>query len=283
MDPLSNSGGGNGAQTPPTTSPDEPPGGPLASTDAEGHPQYSHGGVNERGQTGKQAFLDQAGDVYGQNEDVKGSVHGPKAMTIMEGTPLPARTVDAATSDSPGQLVAEISTNVYDDMTGNHLLIPQGTRVITKYDTAVSIGQERIGTIAQRLIFPDTSSRQLGSMQVADMTGEAGLHDVLNTHFWEKFGTALTIAVIGAGVQLSQPQQSAFATPNGTAAATGAFTQQMSSFGIQQAQGALNIPNTIELRPGLQILVKLNKDLTLPAYVDHRNATPSMTFGKIIQ
>jgi type IV secretion system protein VirB10 len=214
-----------------------------------------------------------------------GSVHGPKKMTIMEGTAVSAVTVDAATSDSPGQLVMQISSNVYDDMTGQHLLIPAGTRLVTKYDTAVSIGQDRIGTIGQRLIFPDTSSRQLGAMQMADMTGEAGLHDVLNTHFWQKFGTALTVAIIGAGLQLSQTQQSAFATPSASSAATGAFTQQLGQFGMAQAQSAMNIPNTIELRSGLQVLLKFNKDLTLPEYHDARMMPASgvMTFGKAMQ
>lgn len=284
-DPLGGSGGGN-AQIPQNGSqPDDQGSANVAGADGSG--PYSTGGVNPAGQTGKQAFLRTPGDPYGQNENVPGTVHGPKPQTVMEGTALPAYTIEAATSDSPGQLVAMIARDVFDDMTGDILLIPQNTKIITTYDTAVSVGQTRMGTIAQRLIFPDTSSRQIGSMQVADQSGAAGLHDVLNTHFWEKFGTAMTIAVIGAGTQLAQPQQSAFATPGGTSAATGAFSQQMSQFGINQAQALMNIPNTIELRPGLPILVKMNKDLTLPRYVDHRlgqtSNTASLTIGKFIQ
>src|SRR4051812_2045843 len=184
---------------------DGPPANPNSA--GSGLP-YSTGGVNPDGQTGKQAFLRTPGDPYGQNEDMPGSVHGPKPMTVMEGTPLPCRLVEGATSDMPGQLIAEIGTNINDSMTGDHLLIPQGTRLITSYDIAISAGQNRLGTIGQRLIFPDTSSRQLGSVPIADQSGLAGLKDLLDTHFWEKFGSALTIALIGAGAQLSQPQQS---------------------------------------------------------------------------
>jgi type IV secretion system protein TrbI len=283
MDPLQGAGGGS-TQTPGPASGDQPPagaGGPNQSP-------YSVGGTDPAGQTGKQAFLRTAGDITGQDENLKGSVHGPKPMTIMEGTPLPCRISEGATSDMPGQLNAEIMTNVYDTMFGDHLLIPQGTRLVTTYDTAVSAGQDRLGVIGQRLIFPDTSSRQLGSMSIADQSGLAGLKDILNTHFWEKFGSALTIAFIGAGAQLAQPQQSAFAAPSGTAAATGAMTQQLSAFGTEQARAGAMIPNTIELRPGLACLVKLNKDVTLPEYHDARNTLSgagkaSMTVGKFIQ
>jgi len=249
---------------------------------------YSTGGVNPPGQTGKQAFLDTQGDVFGRDEDLVGSVHGPKPLTIMEGSVLPCILKEGAISDMPGQLNAEINENVYDDMTGDTLLIPHGSRIVTKYDVAVSAGQNRLGVISQRLIFPDTSSRQLGSMSVADQSGLAGLHDLLDTHFWEKFGAALTISLVGAGAQLAQPQTSAFAAPSGLSSATGAMTQQLSQFGMAQAQNGLSIPNTIELRPGLACLVKLNKDVRLPPWHDSRMnagdpATRSMTVGRIVQ
>jgi type IV secretion system protein TrbI len=234
---------------------------------------YSTGGTDPNAQTGKQAFLRTPGDTFGLNEDLSGSVHPPKPDTIMEGTPIPGRLVDAATSDSPGQLIAEVMTNVCDSMTGNDLLIPQGTRIITTYDTAVSAGQDRIGTIAQRLIFPDTSSRQLGSMQIADQSGMAGLKDLLNTHFWDKFWATAMISLAGAGAQLAQPQQSAFAAPSPTSVGAGAMTQGFSQLGQAYAQHGLSIPNTIELRNGLPLVVKPNKDITLPPYVDKRGFT----------
>lgn len=275
MDPLSGAGGGAG---------DNGSAGPPA---APGGDPYSVGGVNPAGQTGKQAFLRMPGDPYGQDEDLKGSVHGPKPNTIMEGTGIPLRLTEGATSDMPGQLNAEILQNVYDSMTGDVLLIPQGTKIVGTYDVAVSAGQSRIGVIWNRLVFPDTSSRQIGTMSGADQAGLGGMKDLLDTHFWEKFGSAIMVSLIGAGAQLSQPQQSAFATPSGTSSAASAMTQQLSQFGQEQARAGLSIPNTIELRPGLTGLIKVNKDMTLPAWVDRRTTVPgskaSMTIGKLMQ
>lgn len=261
--------GGLGAPQQPGQ-PDMPPGqSQMAAGSVVGG--FSTGGTDPNGQMGKQAFLRTPGDIAGAQEDLGGGTHGPKPDTIMEGTPIPARLVDAATSDSPGQLVAEVSTNVCDDMTGQHLLIPQGTRVITTYDTAVSAGQDRMGTIAQRLVFPDTSSRQLGSMQIADQSGMAGLKDQVNTHFWEKFWATATIAIAGAGAQLAQPQASSYGgyyNPSGVA--TGQVTQGFSQLGQAYAQRGLSIPNTIELRRGLQLTIKPNKDIKLNQYIDAR-------------
>lgn len=234
---------------------------------------YSTGGTDPDGQTGKQAFLNTKGDLFGITEDLPGSVHGPKPFTIMEGTPIPGRLVDAGTSDSPGQMVAEIIRNVCDDMTGDILLIPQGTRIITKYDTAVSTGQERMGTIAQRLIFPDTSSRQIGSMQIADQAGMAGLKDQVNTHFWDKFWSTAVIALVGAGAQVAQPQQSALSGYSPTSVGIGSMTQGFSTLGQSIAQKNLSIPNTIELRAGLPLIVKPNHDITLSQYNDARGYT----------
>ncbi len=280
MDPLADAGGNS------TAIPDMSGGGLPVSTD--GNPNTT-GGVNPAGQTGKQNFLKSPGDPFGLDENVPGSVHGPKPLTIMEGTALPCVTVEGATSDLPGQLNGEINVNVYDSMTGDHLLIPAHTKVITTYDIAVSTGQNRMGVIGQRLVFPDTSSRQLGSMSLADPSGLAGLADQLDTHFWEKFGVALTVSLVGAGAQLAQPQASAFTTPTSTSQATGAMTQQMSQFGQEQARANSYIANTIRLRAGLECMVKLNHDLTLPEWHDSRvqmvnDGRPiPLTIGKLVQ
>jgi type IV secretion system protein TrbI len=103
----------------------------------------------------------------------------------------------------------------------------------------------------------------------------AGLKDVLDTHFWEKFGSALAVSLIGAGAQVAQPQQSAFSATSPSSAATGAFTQNMSQFGIEQARAGQSRPNTIELRSGLELTIKPNHDITLPPYVGERGAGPA--------
>ena len=51
---------------------------------------------------------------------------------------------------------------------------PQGARLIGSYDNMVANGQTRVGVIWNRIIYPDTESIDLGSMEGADQGGYAG-------------------------------------------------------------------------------------------------------------
>ena len=93
---------------------------------------------------------------------------------VKAGSLVPAVLITQANSDLPGQLIAQVRENVFDTASGAHLLIPQGTRAIGVYDSLVAYGQERILVAWQRLIFPDGSSLNLGSMPGTDPAGAAG-------------------------------------------------------------------------------------------------------------
>lgn len=260
---------GTGPGTAGGTTPGQVPGTSGAPPLLAGAPgsNLPRAGVDASAQAEKRAFLNQGGDVLGMNEDLQATKHGPKPSTIMEGTAIPGIMVGGLTSDMPGMVVGEVSQNVCDTATGNLLLIPQGSRVIGIYDNSVSNGQERIGVIWNRIIYPDTSSVQLGSMEGADQGGYAGFHDQVDTHFWSKFGDALLISIAGAGAQLSQPQaQYGYGQQyNPTQIASASLGQQMSQLGQAYARNGMSIPNTLEVRPGYPFTLMVNKDMHLPA------------------
>ena len=87
-------------------------------------------------------------------------------------------------------------------------------------------------------------------MEGAGQGGYAGFHDRVNTHFWDKFWSALLISIAGAGSQLSQPQPAVngFYSPGQIGAA--AMAQGFSQVGQEYARAGLSIPNTLEVRPG---------------------------------
>jgi type IV secretory pathway VirB10-like protein len=237
-------------------------------------PGQQPAGVDREAQAEKRAFFDQSGDLLGKNEDLRGSVHGPKWNTVMEGTAIPGVMLGGLTSDMPGMVVAQVTQNVYDSagmLPADQPLIPQGTRLVGRYDNSVSYGQQRVGVVWNRMIFPDSSSRQLGSMQGADSEGYSGFYDIVNTHFWDKFWAATIISIAGAAAQLSQPQQSAFQGYSPASVAAASMTQGYSQLGEAYARAGLAIPNTLEIRPGYLFVFMVNKDIHLPVYVDHRN------------
>src|SRR5437588_5191017 len=68
----------------------------------------------------------------------------------------------------PGELKAFETVNVYDTATGQVLLIPQGSRLVGKYDSRVTYGQSSVQVVWSRIIFPGASSVDLNGMEGLD-------------------------------------------------------------------------------------------------------------------
>ena len=58
----------------------------------------------------------------------------------MAGSLISASLVTGINSDLPGTIIAQVPQPVYDTMTGAYLLIPQGSRLIGRYQSEVSFG-----------------------------------------------------------------------------------------------------------------------------------------------
>src|SRR5256885_3443985 len=75
----------------------------------------------------------------------------------MAGTVIAGALVTGIKSDLPGDVIATVTEPVYDTATGKFLLIPQGSRILGKYNSQVSYGQSRVQVVWNRVILPDTS------------------------------------------------------------------------------------------------------------------------------
>lgn len=241
-------------------------------------------GTDAGAQAEKRAWLGQAGDPFGLNENLPGSLHGMKTDTIMAGTAIQAVILGAINSDMPGMVKAQITHDVFDSAGMEGLpLIPAGTQVIGEYDNSISAGQTRVGIVWTRLIFPDTQSRQLGAMEGADQSGAAGMADKVRKHWLEKFGSAILISIAGAAAQLSQPQPSTQGFYSPTSIGSAAISQQMNQLAQEQARAGMAIPDTIEIRAGNIAVIMTNKDLTLPVWHDQRSTSGAVAQGPILQ
>ena len=96
---------------------------------------------------------------------------------LMAGTVIAASLVSGLNSDLPGFVIAQVTEHVYDTVSGRLLLIPQGSRLIGKYDNVVAFGQERALVVWQRIILPDGSSIVIDNLPATDTGGYAGLAD----------------------------------------------------------------------------------------------------------
>jgi type IV secretory pathway VirB10-like protein len=185
---------------------------------------------------------------------------------IRAGTVIPAVMIAGINSDLPGQILGEVRENVFDTATGRYRLIPQGSKLVGRYDSTVTYGQQRILAVWNRVIFPDGSSLELKGMPGADAGGYSGFNDQVDEHFGRIIGAAVLSSLFAAGIQLSQPQVSNGQnfTPGQTTAGT--VGQQVGEAGQAVIQRQLNIAPTLEIRPGYLFNVMVSKDIILPVY-----------------
>lgn len=183
---------------------------------------------------------------------------------VKAGTVIPGVMIGGISSDLPGQIIGQVSENVRDTVTGLHVLIPQGSRLIGAYDNQVTRGQRRVLVAWHRVIYPDGSSVDLGSMPGADQAGYAGFKDRVNNHYFRVFGDALLMSLFSAGIQLSQPDSAGLQGGyDSQQIIAGSLGQQLGQTGMQLAQKNTDIQPTLEIRPGFRFVVMVTKDMVL--------------------
>lgn len=168
------------------------------------------------------------------------------ATTVTQGTLIPAILETAIDTDVPGFVRAIVSQDVksYD---GRRTLVPRSSRLIGQYQSGLQNGQKRAYVIWTRLIRPDGVSVALAS-PATDFSGKAGLPGEVNSRFFQRFGSAMLLSVIGG--------LSAVAT-GGTSVVLGGG-QSAAAAAIQQNN---NVGPSVRVRQGEPIRVFTARDL----------------------
>jgi type IV secretion system protein VirB10 len=186
---------------------------------------------------------------------------------VKRGTIIPGALITAINSDLPGRITGQVSANVYDTVTGHHLLIPAGTRLLGRYDSQVVFGQERVLIAWTDIILPNGVSLQIGSMGGVDVEGVSGLADQVDNHYLKIYGSALVTAMIGAGIGMADARNSRQNTGYGYDASYAAQQSFLETFGRvvdRTMQKNLDIQPTIEIRAGMRFAILVDQDLVFP-------------------
>jgi len=206
----------------------------------------------------KSAFLGQsAGEIY--NPYVLQSPKSP--YQIMAGTLIPASLVTGLNSDLPGQVIGQVTENVYDTVTGEYLLIPQGARLLGRYDSIIAYGQSRALVAWTRIIFPNGNSIQLDNLPAVDGQGFAGLKDKVDRHTWQFMKGAVLSSLLSVGSELSSDDEGRLAR-----ALQNAGQDTANIAGQRIIERSLNIQPTLSVRPGWRFSIIVSKDLILKPY-----------------
>lgn len=145
------------------------------------------------GGNGNDDFASRLGGVGGTAATATAMVD-PKT-TVTQGTLIPAILETAINTDVPGYVRAIVSSDVR-SFDGSRVLVPRSSRLIGQYKSGVQAGQKRAYIIWTRLIRPDGVSVNIASPAIG-FGGETGLPGKVNSHFFERFGSAMLLSVVG--------------------------------------------------------------------------------------
>jgi type IV secretory pathway VirB10-like protein len=208
--------------------------------------------ANANFQDRKIAFADSRADddIYNPH-----GIESPASpFQLMAGSLISASLVTGINSDLPGTVIAQVTQPVYDSISGNHLLIPQGSRLIGRYQSEISFGQSRALLVWDRILFPDGRSIRI-SEPGADTAGAAGLSDRTDNH-WNKVLAAAGLAtILGMGAEFGKDDDGL------ERAIRRGFGDSISDAGQRVVDRNLAIQPTLRIRPGWPVRILVTRDI----------------------
>ena len=188
-----------------------------------------------------------------------------KKHRIFEGTVIETVLTNRLDASLSGPVNCMVTTNLYSH-DHQHLLIPQGARLLGEVRKIENLGEQRVAVFFHRLIMPDGYSVSLDKFQGLNQVGETGLRDQINHHYLQIFGASLAI---GALAGLSQANTRSGTDESGLDAYRQGVASSLSQSSLHILDRYLNVLPTFTIREGHRIKVYLSADLLVPAYDQH--------------
>jgi type IV secretion system protein VirB10 len=225
---------------------------------AAGVPAAPDAYAAQNNQQEKQAFYNPASG----GAEISGAFLGE--YSLWPGSVVPGVLLTGITTDLPGEVLARVTANIYDSRTGLHLLIPQGSVLIARYNSSVSYAQQRVQIAWDTLIRPDGFRLNLGGSNGVDPQGSSGQPAEYHENWFEYLKAAGLISVFSVANARMTEEAAKLASSETAAAVAQAnleYVNQMSGGIIGRA---MNIQPTLTVDPGTRINIFLNAPLLLP-------------------
>ena len=188
-----------------------------------------------------------------------------KNYRLFEGAVLETVLTNRLTGSFAGPVNCMVTTNVYSH-DRQHLLIPQGSRVLGEVKRVSNFGQDRLAVVFHRLIMPDGYSVSLDQFKGLNQIGETGLRDQVNHHYAQIFGVSLALGAIAG---LAQADTASGINQSSTDAYRQGVAGSLSQSALHILDRFLNVLPTLTIREGHRVKVYLSDDLLVPAYENH--------------
>ncbi|EJZ17205.1 TrbI/VirB10 family protein, partial [Rhizobium sp. Pop5] len=120
---------------------------------------------------------------------------GNRDFIVAMGTSIPCVLETALSSDQPGFTSCVINRDVLSD-NGRVVLMEKGTQIVGEYRGGLRRGQKRLFVLWNRAKTPKGVIITLAS-PATDALGRAGIDGYVDTHWWERFGSAMLLSIVG--------------------------------------------------------------------------------------
>jgi len=208
-----------------------------------------------------------SGNSGGGGFALSGKLEATKSPYIVSaGSFIPCTVKQGINSDLPGYVTAQVRENVYDTVTGNYLLIPQGSMLWGQYDSDINFAQKRIMVVWQRIQFPNGATLNLEGMPGVDLSGYSGLSDQVDNHWLRIISSVVLSSGIAAATKIvtndtNESDEESFSDLAGSGAA-----ESVNDLGKQLTEKNLKISPTLKFRPGNRFNILVHKDMILRPY-----------------
>lgn len=221
------------------------------------------------GQSQKQNFLrgkDGGGALTPQGYSESLPIPRQFPYELKAGTIIPGLMLTGLNSDLPGNVLAQVSENVW-DVTGKHVLIPKGTRVIGVYDSLVTFGQQRVLLVWNRFVMPNGTTLDIAGSPGVDQAGYSGLSGRVNEHWGRMFKSALLASVFVAGAEMVYGDDTSSnnddkKSPRDVAAES--LAGSILDMGTKIMNKTSDIQPTITVKPGKKMGIFVQQDVVFP-------------------
>lgn len=222
--------------------------------------------VSQNQQKEKQNYIDQNNNDFINSGQLRSA---PSPYMVRAGDSIPVVLLRGVNTDLPGEIVAIVERDVYDSVTGQHLLIPKMSRFIGSYQSVLSYGQERILSTWNRLDLPNGDRIALDKFTAADLKGFAGFKGEVDSHTWATISGAFLSAVLSVGSAAGQNPYGGNEISAGDIAKRG-VAESASTVGEEHVSRSMNRQNTLTALIGKRFVINVNKDLLLRPYTSAR-------------
>lgn len=197
------------------------------------------------------------------------AVYGDRAVLaplspyeLKAGTVIPAALLTAVDTEREGRVLASVTENVFDTVTGSSLLIPQGARLIGRFDGEQTYGERRVFLTWERLIFPDGRSITLNKEPSIDSQGAGGVKGRVDRRLPQLLTATLFSGAITTLGEVARRdgdnKDSSILGDVGDAVAI-----EAARVGGRMIDRELEVKPTIRVRQGSRVQVLLTRDLIL--------------------